>query len=84
MTIEYITDVIQKGRTTFVVSTNGKSVNVEYTEKKKSIHSEHIHQERYVYKGVTVYGDMTISSSSAHLAEIVLAVEIVRVIKENK
>ena len=81
--IEYITDVRQGGKTTFVVSTNGKSVNVEYTAEHKSTYNEHVHKESYRYGSVTVYGDMTISASNSHLAEIVLAVEIVKVIKEN-
>lgn len=83
MTIEYITDVRQLGKTTFVMSINGKSVNVKYTDEHKSTYNDHVTLESYVYGNVTVYGDMSISASNAHLAEIVLAVELVKVIKEN-
>jgi len=83
MSIEYITDVRQDGKTTFVMSINGKSVNVKYTDEQKSSYNDHITLESYVYGNVTIYGDMTIYASNAHLAEVVLAVEIVKVIKEN-
>jgi len=81
--IEYITDVIQRGETTFVVSVNGKSATVKYTAESKSTYNDTVHQEYYQYGAVTVYGDMTVSSSGAHLAEIVVAVEVVKVIKEE-
>ena len=83
MTIEYITDVRQDKKQTFVLSINGKSVNVEYEPEHKSSYNDHVTLECYKYGKVTIYGDMTIYVSNAHLAEVVLAVEIVKVIKEN-
>lgn len=83
MSIEYITDVKQDKTTTFVVSINGKSVNVEFTAEHKSSYNDHIHQSTYKYNQVTINDDMTVYASNAYLAEIVLAVEIVRVIKEE-
>lgn len=82
--IKYITDVIQKGETTFILDANGKSVSVDFTpEKPCSYDKDRIDKAKYKYGDVTIYDDLTIYASRAHLAEIVLAVEIVKVIKEQ-
>lgn len=82
MSIEYITDVRQEGKTTYVVNTNGRSLSVAYNEPYKSPYDDRQVQGSYKCNKVTIYDDMTVSSSGAHLAEIVLAVEVVRVIKD--
>lgn len=82
--IKYITDVTQKDKTTFILDVNGKSLSVNYEEERPcSYDKNRIEPATYIYGNVTVYDDLTVCASKAHLAEIVLAIEVVKVIKEN-
>lgn len=54
-------------------------VSVNYVEQHESAL-----QGYYTCGNITVYDDMSITSSRSHLAEIVLAVEVINVIKDNK
>lgn len=83
--ITYITDVIQDGKTTFILDANGKSVSVKYEPDTPYSHDRSMIQPAtYVHGNITVYNDLTIYASKAHLAEIVLTIELVKVIKENQ
>lgn len=82
--IEYITDVRQEGKTIFILKTNDKSVTVDFKPEKPYIHdTSRIQPAEYEIGGIIVYGDFTVYASKVHLAEILLAIELVKVIKEN-
>ena len=82
--IKYITNVVQKDKTTFILDANGKSLSVNYKEEKPYPYDKSkIEPATYIHGNVTIYDDLTVYSSKAHLAEIVLAIEVVKVIKEN-
>lgn len=82
--IQYITKVEQEDGTTFVLSANGKSISVIYKPDKPYTYDKtKIEAATYIYGVVKIYNDLTVYSSKAHLAEIVLAIELVKVIKEH-
>lgn len=84
MGIKYITSVDGKDCVSHVLAANDKNVTVVFTPEKKSSYCDRIDMAHYTYGKIVVNDNMTISSSSAHFAEILLAVELVNVIKEVK
>ena len=81
--IEYITDVRKDGGVSYILRVNKKNVAVLFTPEKKSAYCDRMDQATFVYGCVTVNSDLTISTSKAHFAEILLAIELVKVIKEE-
>lgn len=84
MGIKYITSVNGGDCVSHVLATNDKNVTVVYTPEKKNSYYDRMDPAFFVYGSVTVKDDMTINSSGAHFAEILLAIELVNVIKEVK
>lgn len=83
--IEYTTKVEEKDKTTFILSANGKSISVDYRPERPCSYSrDRIEPADYKYEGVSVYDNLTIDVSKSHLATVVLAIELVKVIKENQ
>ena len=80
--IKYIASVNGKDCVTHVLTANDKNVSVIFEPQRRG-YSNDIIQAQFKYGSITVHNDMTISSSHSHFAEILLAIELVRVIKES-
>lgn len=81
--IKYITSVEGEGCTSHVLSANDKNVTVVFMPEKKCSYADRMEKPYFTYGKITVNEDMTINSGNAHFAEILLAVELVNVIKES-
>lgn len=80
--IEYITSVVGSDRVTHVLSANKKNVSIVFMPSKKSPYADRIDKGYFKYGDVTVFEDMSISTNSSHFAQILLAIELVKVIKQ--
>ena len=82
--IQYITDVSYSRENTFkfIVAVNGK--NIEVSKEEVKYHHSRKGQTCLKIGNITVFNDMFIKTESdAHLSEIVIAIEIVKVIIES-
>ena len=84
--IRYITSVEGGDCVSHILAANDKNVTVVFTPEKKSSYCDRVDMAHFTYGNVIVFDNMTISisSSAAHFAEILLAIELVKVIKEDK
>lgn len=83
MSIKYITSVIGEESITHVLGANDKNVTVVFMPEKKCSYADRMEIAHFIYGKITVNDDMTIEAHKAHFAEILLAIELVNVIKEE-
>ena len=81
--IKYIAAVGQADSVSHILSANDKNVTVVFNPERKG-YSNNVIQANFTYGSITVHDDMTVSSNHSHFAEILLSIELVKVIKENK
>ncbi|NQZ50608.1 MAG: hypothetical protein HRT95_10650 [Moritella sp.] len=74
--ITYVTKVEIKSTVNFIVCINGKNETV--TKAGVGTNSAHLS-----FRGAYIFDDFTIQANRSHLSELVLAIEVAKVIKEN-